>query len=187
MYIWYFLQSHMFKICKLNCHQVGELYWQIPSSNHLLLPSHPAAHDFPAGLNNKEFCLKICSPSLARQGERVRDREVFFLSLTQGGRWRTFKDWCKSFHQKFTYVVKNLHILVLRWGMSTLVWNLTGWSGLESLTTRFLKFLLFGLSLIIIISWDFATNTTWWTRAWCWTSHQMWRIKRASIVPILSK
>ena len=43
------------------------------------------------------------------------------------------------------------------------------------------------LSLIIVISWDFATNTTWWTRAWCWTSHQMWRIKRASIVPILSK
>ena len=96
-----------------------------------------------------------------------------------------------KFCQKFPYSVRNLHILVLywvlRWGMSTLVWNLTGWSGLESLTTRFLKFLLFGLSLIIVISWDFATNTTWWTRAWCWTSHQMWRIKRASIVPILSK
>ena len=35
---------------------------------------------------------------LARQGERVRDREVFFLSLTQGGRWRTFKDWWEFSH-----------------------------------------------------------------------------------------
>ena len=43
----------MFKIFGLVFHQVGQLYGKIPSSNHLLLPSHPAAHDFPAGLNKK--------------------------------------------------------------------------------------------------------------------------------------
>ena len=32
--------------------QVGELHRQISSCDHLLLPSHPAAHDFPAGVKN---------------------------------------------------------------------------------------------------------------------------------------
>ena len=79
----------------------------------------------------------------------------------------------------------------LRWGMSTLVWNPTNWSGLESLTSRSPNFFLFSrISLtlhFIISSWGFATNTTWWTPAWCSTSHQMWRDKGALIVPILSQ
>ena len=121
----------------------------------------------------------------------------------KGGGGRLSKTGANRPVRKLTHFVRNCHILsvlvtffvtcgfhcVLRWGMSTLVWNLTGWSGLESLTSRFLFQLLFfwKLSLITISSWDFATNTTWWTPAWCWTSHQMWRIKRASIVPILSE
>ena len=62
--------------------------------------------------------LTIVIYSLARQGERVRDSEVFFLSLTQGGRWKTFKDWCESscqkiytFCQKLSHFVRNCHIL----------------------------------------------------------------------------
>ena len=60
--------------------------------------------------------------------------------------------------QKLSHFVRDGHILslvvfqcVLRWGMSTLVWNLTDWSGLESLTSRFLFQFLFFWTLSLVI------------------------------------
>ena len=117
------------------------------------------------------WSLFIFSPlpsSVARQGEPVRGNEVFFLSSTQGGRWRTFKGWWEMFiflKNRHVYFIIgwlvalivntcNTYICELRWGMNTLVWSLTRQSGLESPIKRSPQFLLNDdILMLSSISW----------------------------------
>ena len=116
----------------------------------------------------------------------LKNRHVYFII---GWLVALFVNTCSSY------------ICELRWGMNTLVWSLTRQSGLESPIKRSQQFLLNDDILMLsstswllfsrffhpIRIWGSGTNTTWWTPAWCSTSHQMWRDKGALIVPILSQ
>ena len=66
-------------------------------------------------------------------------------------------------------------------GPHSFCWMMTSWCYLPP------SGFCFHVSFTLIRIWVSGTNTTWWTPAWCSTSHQMWRDKGALIVPILSQ